>query len=183
MIESIIAMHCSPALAGIKPANIVSISKAKYSDVSKELKELNGVLNSSDIYFEVLHECARRTLVMVYRKKQLSCYLNRKDIAGFLEAYGYPINESLDRMLAHLKYRVSKDERFPHEIGAFLGYPLHDILGFLNHKDSGCKLIGYWKVYDHEKETKLLFERYDRCRKAILRRITEGHSLVRLFCT
>ena len=54
MIERIIAYHCGPALAGIKPANIVACYKDKISDVHKTIRLLNLQLNHKDIYIEAL---------------------------------------------------------------------------------------------------------------------------------
>ncbi len=182
MLESFIARHCAPALAGIKPANIVAILKAQFADTRDELDTLNRSLNHRDIFFEVLCECDRRLLVMVYRKKRLSECLSNPEIAEFLVSYGYPGGASLETMLEHLRQRVAGGIDFPHEIGAFLGYPLCDILGFLNHKGVGCKLTGYWKVYGDEQGARVMFERYDRCRKALIKHVANGHSLAQLFC-
>ena len=68
MIEKIIAYYCAPALAGIKPANIVSCSKSKIKNIHNCIKILNNQLNPKDIYAYILCECENRVLVMVYRK-------------------------------------------------------------------------------------------------------------------
>ena len=71
---------------------------------------------------------------------------------------------------------------FPHEIGAFLGYPAHDIYGFINHKDRGCLLVGEWRVYEDAEGAVHLFDKYKRCRNAVLRRIDQGKTLAQIFC-
>lgn len=83
MIERIIAYHCGPALAGIKPANIVACYKDKISDVHKTIRLLNLQLNHKDIYIEALCECEKRVLVIVYRRKKLGDQLNRDEIKNF----------------------------------------------------------------------------------------------------
>ena len=167
MLEQLLARHCGPALAGIKPGNIVSVSKTRCHDIENQISELNGQLNGKDIYVRILCSCERRALVLVYRRKVLTEYLSRPEISKLLEDFGY-------------KSRLSERE-FPHEIGAFLGYPAHDIYGFINHKDDGCLLTGEWKVYAEPEAAARMFRRYKLCRLALLKRVQSGLSLSRIF--
>ncbi|MGM9937607.1 MAG: DUF3793 family protein [Candidatus Ornithomonoglobus sp.] len=185
-IEKFIAYHCAPALAGIKPANIASYSKTDNPNVLSRIKKLNRVLQSRDIYVEILCECGERILIIAYRRQKLCEYLNNPQIKALLIEYGYPQDFSLDTYLTFLKKRIMDGHlngaEFPHEIGAFLGYPVHDIYGFINHKNEGCLLTGEWKVYAEADKAEKLFCRYSACRRAILKRINEGKTLEDLFC-
>lgn len=181
MIETIIAYHCGPALAGIKPANIVSCYKKAIPNLHREIQQLNKQLNPRDIYLEVLCECEKRVLVMVYRSKILIAHLRDPEKKELLKSFGYPENGEWREQLSHLKKRLQQ-ETFPHEIGVFLGYPLHDIRGFIEHRDQGCLLTGEWKVYQNPEEAKKLFRRYQVCRKAIVRKIKAGKTLAQVFC-
>lgn len=179
MLEEIIAYHCAPALAGIKPANIVACYRKKDPDMLSKINCLNKEMNAKDIYFEVLCECEKRALVMVFRKEKLKQYLKKNEILMFLKSCGYPQEFTLKSYLDFLKQRL-KSEDFPHEIGAFLGYPLYDIYGFINKEP--CLFTGEWKVYHNEQKTKELFGRYRICRKTLVRRLSEGRNLTQLFC-
>ena len=181
MIESIIAYHCGPALAGIKPANIVACYKDKIPHVHAEIEQLNDQLNCKDIYFEILCECEKRVLVMVYRSKALSKYLQYDEIKSLLFSFGYKPNTELNDNIQKLKSRLD-NTNFPHEIGAFLGYPAHDIYGFIYHRNEGCLLTGEWKVYKDADGAKKLFARYNSCRHALLRRMEQGKTLAQIFC-
>lgn len=181
MIENIIAYHCGPALAGIKTANIVACYKDKITCVHSEVERLNRELNCKDIYFEIICECDKRILLMVYRSKVLKQYLHRADIRNLLCSFGYKAEAELQEDIERLKSRLGKVD-FPHEIGAFLGYPLHDICGFINHRDEGCILTGEWKVYKNADEAKKTFTRYRRCRRAIVKRLSQGNTLAQVFC-
>lgn len=180
-MENIIGYHCAPALAGIKPSNIVTCYKNKGYDVTKELIRLNGELNNRGIYLKTLCECEMRALVMVYRRNVLEKALNDGEVKKFLVSLGYPEKVSVDEYITCLKARF-KQGAFPHEIGAFLGYPMHDIYGFMFHKDTGCLLSGEWKVYKNPEEAKKLFDRFTACRRAVSRRILSGHTLAQVFC-
>lgn len=179
-MEKIIAYYCGPALAGIKPANIVACHKDKISDIHKKIDELNYQMNKRDIYFEIVCECEKRVLLMVYRKKILQAALSNYDVQEFLKSYAYPENADVNVYMDILKQRLAEDE-FPHEIGIFLGYPLHDIYGFINHKNEGCVLTGEWKVYENPEQAQRMFERFSKCRAAIARRMEQGLSLEQVF--
>ena len=181
MLEQLIAYHGGPALAGIKPANIVSVSAEKYPALESDVKRLNSELNPSGIYFEILCRCRRNFLLMVYRKSKLEKYLSLPEIEGFLADSGYPSGTTLNGYMDILKNRIKDNTEFPHEIGAFLGYPIEDIEGFIYHKNEGCIYTGYWRVYENAEPKIRLFERYDICRKNILQRVCGGKALADIF--
>lgn len=180
-MEKLIAYHCAPALAGIKPSNIVTCYKTKIKNIDEQLENLNVQMNGKDIYFEKLCECENRVLVMVYRKKVLTAALGKEDVKDFLISWGYPEEGDCNSYIEHLKHNLKK-EGITHEIGAFLGYPLHDIYGFMTHKNEGCLLCGEWKVYENAEEAQILFERFDKCRRAVVERIAGGKTLAQVFC-
>lgn len=180
-MEDIIGYHCAPALAGIKPSNLVTCYKDKGCDVHTEIDRLNNELNRKDIYFEPVCECERSVLLLVYRKKVLQEVLSEPEINAFLSQLGYSGANDADEYIEILKGRF-KECDFPHEIGVFLGYPLHDVYGFMFHRDEGCLLCGEWKVYENPEEAQKLFERFLACRKAVLKRILAGCTLSQMFC-
>lgn len=179
-MEKMIARQCGPALAGIKTANLVSVDKLKHPEAVKELMRLNTLLNKKGICFETLCECEKRMLVMVYRPQLLKSYLSGEEIRGLLSSFGYPHTDELSVLLGHLKKRMH-NSAFPHEIGAFLGYPVEDIRGFINHKDKGLLFIGEWKVYSNPERAKKYFSRYSACRRALVRHIDSGKALGEIF--
>ncbi len=180
-MEKLIAFHCAPALAGIKTANMVAVDNKKHPDLVKDLAKLNEQLNKRGIKLEIICHCKRKTLVMVYRPSLLEKYINSPEIKKFLINEGYPKDGTLNENIEYLKTRLKNNE-FPHEIGAFLGYPIEDIYGFINHKNEGLLLTGDWKVYANADEAKKKFQRFSACRCALINRITKGHTLAQIFC-
>ncbi len=178
-MENIIAYHCAPALAGIKPSNIVTCYKNKIKNIKEQIEKLNKELNAKDIYLEVLCECENRVLLMVYRKKKLKSVIENEGVREFLVSCGYPKAGDLNSYIEHLKHNL-ETEGISHEIGAFLGYPLHDIYGFMAHKD--CLFCGEWKVYENAEEARKTFTRFDKCRKAVCKHIAGGKTLAQVFC-
>lgn len=182
MLEEVIAYHCAPALAGIKPSNIFSCKKSEYPQLHAELAELNRELSEKGIRLEVLCECEKRALIILYREDRLKARLADEAVAKLLSDCGYPEGAGLDAMLDALRARIGESEEFPHEIGAFLGYPIGDIYGFMNGRNENCLYTGYWRVYGDVEKCKECFRRYDICRNAILKRVEAGQSLARIFC-
>ncbi|MBQ3110183.1 MAG: DUF3793 family protein [Clostridia bacterium] len=180
-MEKLIAYHCAPALAGIKPSNIVTCYKNKIKNINEKIEKLNNELNKKGIYVEILCECEKKALVMVYRKKLLEKTLQEDGVKSFLVSMGYPEKGSVAEYLEILKKNLKKEE-FSHEIGAFLGYPLHDIYGFMYHRGEGCLLCGEWKVYKNADEAEKLFHRFGTCRRALCRKVQSGKTLEQVFC-
>lgn len=180
-MEARIAYHCAPALAGIKPSNIVNLQQSECLDIHGEIEKLNAKMNVKDIFFEIIFECEKNLILMVYRRGLLEKTLSERGIKIFLCSFGYPHQVTVESYISFLRERF-KNRVFPHEIGAFLGYPIHDIQGFLYKKENGCLLCGEWKVYKNVEEAKSLFKRFQSCREALMRRVVRGETLQQIFC-
>ncbi len=181
-LEEGLAFHCAPALAGIKPANLISCPKAEYPGFLHLIEEYNQALNGKDIYFQVVSQLERSYLLLVYRGRQLSSQLRRPEILCLLAQAGYPVECPLAAQLERLSQRLAEQkDGFPHEIGLFLGYPPEDVTGFLQNGGKNCLLCGHWKVYSHPERARKLFRRYDQCRDALCRRVALGMSISQLF--
>jgi hypothetical protein len=179
--DTLLAAHCGPMLAGIKPANLILFSVEKAPDYDELLARYNEVFNRKGIYFELLCRCGARGLLFAFRKEKLRAYLSDPRYREILSLVGYPNSEDLAILLDVLKTRMMMRAGFPHEIGVFLGYPPEDIRGFLEKSGRHFLYAGYWKVYEDVDAKKALFHRYDRCREAILKRVDAGLSIAELF--
>lgn len=177
--ERLIGRLCAPALAGIKPSNLVSIKK-RSGDEKAQVMALASQLRRKNIRFKLLRETEERLLFLIYRPDKLRDYLRRDEIKSFLASMGYPEaaepEEYIERLISRLK-----DDSFPHEIGAFLGYPIEDIRGFMGGRETFL-MIGEWKVYANEEKARRTFARYRSCREAVMRRLVSGNSLAQIFC-
>ncbi|MGN0642432.1 MAG: DUF3793 family protein [Huintestinicola sp.] len=103
-------------------------------------------------------------LMYVYSEKLLSKRLVDNAVRSVLAEYGYAENLSLEEYLDRLSKRIGDSENFPHEIGIFLGYPVEDVVGFIENKGDNFKLCGAWKVYGSVENAKRIFSNYDKCR-------------------
>ena len=179
-LEQLIAYHCAPALAGIKASNIVGCFRSRIPTAKQDIRMLNRKLNGKGIFIETLCECSERLLLIVYREDKLTAQLRDPGVSEFLRGYGYDPDGSLQDYLDRLRSRLTNEE-FPHEIGAFLGYPLHDILGFLHREEQECLLVGDWKVYEDAESARRLFCRFRQCRNSTFRLVCSGRHLYDMF--
>lgn len=175
--EKTLVYHCSPALLGIKSANLINVSIDKYPNIFNELEELNRLFNPR-IIFTILHVTNKHVLILVYRKNKLAKTIFNDNSYSYLLKYNYPILKDLDVYLECLKQRLisSGKNNFPHEIGVFLGYDLNDIIEFQN-GNKNCLLVGYWKVFSDLENKKKIFNQYNKCISTVYSLIEKGYDL------
>lgn len=171
--EQKLAYHSAPVLLGIKPANLIPIKK----DDEIVIDKLNNSLIKKGIKIKTVCHCTNRKLILVYNEKMLDAMVTEKSRRNLLENYGYNCNSSLEFILNNLAERIFESSDFPHEIGIFLGYPIEDVVGFINNKGENFKLCGYWKVYGDENKAKITFDIYNKCRKFLCNKLNQGYDI------
>lgn len=179
MLEMGVVTNCAPTLAGMKSANLFSYRYTSQKEVKGELNDINQKLNPRGVYVEALLWRQEMVLIYVYRKTFLERDLQQDGVKGLLEQYGYHDYE-VGSCLLRLEERLAKADGFPHEIGIFLGYPLEDVIGFIDHKGKNCKLCGLWKVYGNVTETGKLFQKLKKCSDIYTRVFQEGRSITQM---
>ena len=178
MLERALITHGSPTLARLKVGNLFNISRGD-GDFDGELEQLNEMLGPKGLVLTVLRESGGRVLMYIYRKAELRHSLSCPMVQGFLRECGYESFE-LDDVLSRLRERLAVSEEFPHEIGVFLGYPLADVIGFIQNEGRDCLCCGCWKVYSNECEALRTFERFRKCKEVYGRLFEQGRPLSQL---
>ena len=168
--DQLLALHCAPTLAGLKAASMVALP-------GRSMEELRD-------FFRVYEQC------FACKGLKLQRLLRRKTAKDILAMCGYPPEAALEELLSHLKRRMEQKlmehgvrNGFPHEIGLFLGYPPHDVKGFIQHGGRNFRQCGFWKVYDNEKAVLHLFHCYAVCTKRVYDSLQEGVSLQSMICS
>lgn len=166
-------LQCAPFLKGIKIACITNIEKSA-------LREMGRILVGTGIEYKLLVEQKGRCLVFFFRRKELSAYLKKEEVRDFLEAYGYQLDD-VDRVLERLSDRVCqyscKNICFPHEIGAFLDYPIDDVKCFIEEEGKNSLFTGYWKVYNNPGKAQRTFLAYDKAKLSAVNEFLTGKSI------
>lgn len=180
-LDHLLAAHCSPTLAGIKPASLVGCDRMQFPDLPQQLGAYQAAFARRGIRFEILCACRGRFLVLVYHRAQLEQRLTEARVQRVLAKFGYPAGAPLTTLLDGLRRRIAAQAEFPHEIGLFLGYPIEDVIGFIRYEGRGCKLCGYWKVYGDAQVASRLFDRFSRVCHAVKTRVEQGETLLQVF--
>ncbi len=166
-------LQCAPFLKGIKIACILNITEAN----SRELYE---ILEGTGIKFKILTRNHGKCLVLLYRRESFSRYLKRTDVREFLGSYGYEDVEP-EKMLERLSKRVCQysdgEICFPHEIGAFLDYPIDDVKCFIEKDGKDSLFSGYWKVYNNPGRAKMIFWAYDKAKTSAVNEYLIGKNI------
>ena len=166
-------LQCAPFLKGIKIACILNITEENSS-------ELYEILEGTGIKFKILTRNHGKCLVLLYRRESFSRYLKRTDVREFLGSYGYEDVEP-EKMLERLSKRVCQysdgEICFPHEIGAFLDYPIDDVKCFIEKDGKDSLFSGYWKVYNNPGRAKMIFWAYDKAKTSAVNEYLIGKNI------
>ncbi len=179
MLEKYLIEHCAPTLAGLKIGSLFACKYKNKEEFEDNIERLGEMLEVKKLKFKVMSRNEQRALVYVYRPNMLEKSIREQNVENFLKIYGYS-EFNLDKILFRLEERINQSAGFPHEIGIFLGYPLNDVVGFINNNGKKSKCAGYWKVYCNEDEAVRIFKRYSRCREIYEKLWKNGKSVIQL---
>ena len=82
--------------------------------------------------------------------------------------------------LRQLSRRLCCSAEFPHEIGIFLGYPLHDVVGFIENRGQNFTCCGCWKSYGDPDAAQKHFDQLSKCTAVYLRLFHSGTPILKL---
>lgn len=176
-MERFIIEHCSPTLASLKTANLFNYVFETEEELYGYLRDLNRRLSGKGVKATLLRKKEHSALVYLFREKKLQRDLEQPGVAQFMRAYGYE-NPTAKQAVSLLRKRFAEGNEFPHEIGLFLGYPLGDVIGYIENAGRNSKCSGCWKVYCNECEAVKMFARFDKCKEAYRRLFLEGKKTV-----
>ncbi len=180
-LEHLLAEHCAPTLAGVKAASLAGCSARRRRETAHTVEAYDRVLAEQGIRLRLIPTSRACDLLLVYRPGLLERTLSRPEAQALLSQRDYPMGCGVDGQLDCLCRRLAEQEEFPHEVGLFLGYPLEDVVGFVEHRGRGCKRQGLWKVYSDVERAECLFSLYERCRRAVRGQVAQGISVLELF--
>ena len=177
--ETTLVEQCAPTLGGIKPASLFRFVGLKTA--RKAAQRWDRKLAPLGIRVTVLKECHQRdaAVIYVYRRDWLERILQEKDSCAFLRKNGYSV-VTVESALEHLSHRLCLERDYPHEIGVFLGYPLEDVIGFIENRGQNFTCCGQWKCYGDPKAAQACFARYRACTDSYKRMYGQGVSILQL---
>lgn len=151
---------------GIKPSEIISASKEQYE---------NCEILRNYIEFKIISHSSSKLRLFIYNKQALKKCLDNKHVLKYLVANGYPIEFDVDNYVERLAKRIKEGNDFPHEIGFFLGYPVKDVLGFMNIIDlPHTKTMG-WRMYGNTRFSETYYHKVNDAKSEIRSYVTRVH--------
>ncbi len=182
MSEQQFIRSAAPTLAGLKTGSLFPYRFERKKDAMRELRQYNRRLMAKGLRLLPLRMTEDYAMLYLYRPGRLGADLRRREAADLLQEVGYPDCGEAN-CIRELRRRLSSQTDFPHEIGLFLSYPPEDVRAFMEHRDSGCKCIGCWKVYGDERAARIKFAQYEKCTLCYLRQHARGCPLEELTVT
>lgn len=146
---------------GWKPGELLRVNRVYRS------RDFNGkvicyswrkVLSLLRLPYHVLRTDRNGALVLFYHPQKLSATLQNEWHVRFLSRFGFPSHGNLAQHLTILQRRFA-EVYLPHEVGIFLGYPLKDVVGFIQNAPR-VPLRGRWQVFGNPSESLRIMELY-----------------------
>lgn len=156
----------APTLAGIKPSSLMTFHNHNRKLLSLWDRYKEEICQQLNILYYELGRKNQRVMVLFYRDEALTNCLNLWKNRTFLMEQGYGKWESIEECLSLLRERFQ--EECPHELGVFLGYPVEDVIAFIESNGAPCIVCKYWKVYQDVENALKTFEAYDRERAKVI---------------
>ena len=116
---------------------------------------------------------------------QCAPFLKGLKVSGLISMENESYSE-LEEMFSGMEinfYKLSCSEGtaqgigFPHEIGAFLGYPTADVQSFIEKEGRDFIMTGYWKVYSNPEKARMIFHEYDRAKVCAVNEYLDGKNI------
>ena len=179
--EAVLVRQCAPTLAGMKPGSIFCFNHSSLEVSRQKVCQWNKQLEPFGLTVQILLERpgSGSVIVFVYRHDRLEQMLSDDAYQSFLAEAGYE-RTNLDGLLEQLSYRLRTQPEFPHEIGVFLGYPLRDVIGFIENHGRNFTCCGFWKSYGDPAEMQVCFACYRRCIQTYVAMFEQGIPIERL---
>lgn len=176
-IDTQIALQCAPLLSGIKIANILI---TEYKNIEK----IKQIFNDAPYSYKLIHQNDNRMTFLVYQKEQLKFYIMGKEQTALLYSFGYDdtnltviLERFANRFTEYMKEKVNEKADFPHEMGILLGYPVEDVIGFIENRGQNAIYTGYWKVYSNLQQAKQTFDNFNKAKATMIQLLFYGESI------
>ena len=179
--ESAMVEHCAPTLAGIKPASLFRCCPRSGEDTRQNAHRWDRALTPLGLRVTILKECAHTgdCLIYVYRPGWINSLLVDAENKKFLASCGYELG-GMYLLLQQLSERLCLEKDYPHEIGLFLGYPLTDVVGFIENRGKNYTCCGCWKSYSDPAQVQKYFELCRQCTRRYRELYANEPDLLRL---
>ncbi len=172
-IETQLALQCAPLITGLKVSNLLIIPKGNEEVVKR-------ILNRTGISYYRLIQTRTKTTFLLFRRNELEEFLSDENVRNVLMKAGYKslqIGKILRTFSLRYEAYMQGDKSFPHEMGLLLGYPVEDVVGFVENNGKNFLYSGYWKVYENQKAKVKLFDKFKVAEETLIHLLSNGLSM------
>lgn len=172
-IETQLALQCAPLITGLKVSNLLIISKGNEEVVKR-------ILNRTGISYYRLIQTRTKTTFLLFRRNELEEFLADENVRNVFMKAGYKslqIGKILRTFSLRYEAYMQGDKCFPHEMGLLLGYPVEDVVGFVENNGKNFLYSGYWKVYENQKAKVKLFDKFKVAEETLIHLLSNGLSM------
>ena len=172
-IETQLALQCAPLITGLKVSNLLIIPKGNEEVVKR-------ILNRTGISFYILIQTRTKTTFLLFRRNELEEFLSDENVRNVFMKAGYKslqIGKILRTFSLRYEAYMQGDKSFPHEMGLLLGYPVEDVVGFVENNGKNFLYSGYWKVYENQKAKVKLFDKFKVAEETLIHLLSNGLSM------
>lgn len=178
-LASYLALESAEVIAGVKPANLISVSNQVYpcGQSPYQLWQRFGheIVRATSLKVHEFTDRRSSVLILLYQPEALHSLLETASVRAILRRAGYTDDMSLHTILDRLTRRINSGA-FPHEIGIFLGYPLKDVAGFMGLARIPFTCQGPWKIYGKPEASLHLADTFRWCRNRMAKDLTACSS-------
>lgn len=179
MEDKVLVRHCAPTLAGLKTGSLFTCPYQNREQLLETVRKLNRKLVKKGLRLLPLRFSESKALIYLFRPGKLRHDFSQEDAASVLRCHGYD-PDRCEHCVKKLACKLRSQKEFPHEIGLFLGYPVEDVVGFIQQGPDRCIATGCWKVYGQPEEAEKKFAQYKKCTRVYCQKLAKGTPLDRL---
>lgn len=181
-LEEEFIRQCSPTLAGLKIGSLFRFVFTRGVTPSAQVQELRRQVEMKGLKIVILSQrlSDNSALIYVYRVSRITALLEKEEIKAFFKQRGYKKYTEINPLLYEISLRINLGQEFPHEIGVLLGYPLDEVLAYINAPRDKSLCTGCWKVYKNPEEAQRYYEKCAHCTRIYWKCFVQGTSLQKL---
>jgi hypothetical protein len=172
-LDNQLALQCAPVILGIKISNMLIVDSI-YKNAVK------CIFHDTELSCHLLCKNNYQVIFLIYYQRPLRMYLQEDCVLKLMQQYGYN-TKSLQLILEEFTRRyvvyLRTKRKFPHELGLLLGYPVDDVVGFIQNRGKNYIYSGYWKVYKELDYAMQTFTRYEKAKMLLLSWVLRGGSI------
>ena len=169
-LEVWLFLGASKVLFGGKPGELLLMRDEKNFGPSLEEQKIRCVkrLMEWGLSLFILRRERKGLSVVVYDRKRVNDVLRRVSGTPFWARAGYASRLTAEEFFDQVSRRWSVQGEFPHEIAVALGYPLKDVVGFMQMSPIQYTGTYGWRVYGEKDSSLLLRDGFARAKNTAL---------------